>query len=240
MSGLARLVPLGAPAAGRLSGPGFAPYLELLGELSMSGGFPSAEELNGAFAARIDLALGARSVRFEAQRGKRRGRLGSLEEAYEARIDARGLVPTRACLHDFANALVWARFPRSKRALAARQHQALRRDVPVFTGALPNARSAERDVLAMLDEGGLLMAGERTLVFGHAILEHLASTDEEVYGFPIAIQRECGRSQPLITQHDLAAVDGELAKLIADASRFVRRDGDAVAVRARLQLASLA
>ncbi len=223
MTGLSRLVPLEVPSVERFSGPGFAPYRELLSPFAAHARFPTAGELNVAFGERIDQALGSRSVRFDAQRGKRRGRLASLADAYEARIDARGLVPTRACLHDFANALVWACFPRSKRALAARQHRALRRDVPDFRGVLPNARSEERDVLAMLDEGAILLAGERTIVFGHAILEHLASSDAEVYGFPVEVAAA-----------DLDAIDRELAALVADESRFSRRDATALGVRARM------
>jgi hypothetical protein len=223
VTGLARLVPLEAPSPERLAGPGFAPYRELVVAFAETAHFPSAAELNVAFGDRIDRALGPRAVRFDAQHGKRRGRLASLEDAYEARIDARGLVPTRACLHDFANALVWARFPRSKRALAARQHRALRRDVPEFRGVLPNARSEERDVLAMLDEGAILLAGDRTFVFGHAILEHLASSDREVYGFPIEVAGA-----------DVEAIDHELASLVTDESRFLRRDAIAIGVRARL------
>lgn len=228
MTGLARLVPLGAPSPERLAGPGFAPYATLVAGFASAARFPSADELNVAFAERLDLVLGERSVRFDEQRGKRRGRLASLEDAYEARIDARGLVPTRACLHDFANALVWALFPRSKRALAARQHRALRRDVPTFEGMLPNARSEERDVLAMLDEGAILLAGDRTFVFGHAILEHLASSDAEVYGFPIEVAAS-----------EVDAIDRELAALVLDESRFARRDTKALAVRARIEGAAL-
>jgi hypothetical protein len=224
VTALARLVPLDAPKSERFAGPAFAPYRELAAPFVVAPRFPTADELNTAFAERIDQALGPRTVRFDAQRGKRRGRLASLEDAYEARIDARGLVPTRACLHDFANALVWARFPRSKRELAGRQHRALRRDVPEFRGTLPNARSEERDVLSMLDEGGILIAGDETFVFGHAILEHLASSDAEVYGFPIEVAGA-----------DLDAIDRELAASIADESRWRTRDQRAIAVRARLR-----
>lgn len=220
---LARLVPLDAPRLERLSGPAFAPYAETIARFASHARFPTAAELNDALAPALDTALGARSVRFEHQRGKRR--LASLADAYEARIDARGLVPTRACLHDFANALVWSVFPRSKRALAARQHDALRRDVPDFRGVLPGARSEERDVLSMIDEGAILITSASSVVFGHALLEHLASSDAEVFGFPIELE---GR--------DLEALDRELASRFEDPTRFTDRSTTAIAVRKQLGL----
>jgi hypothetical protein len=83
---------------------------------------------------------------------------------------ARGLVPSRKeNLHDFMNALVWARFPHAKTALATALVAACRarpRD--------PKNRNRNRlqDRLAMIDEGGLVggvdVAG---VAFGHALLE---------------------------------------------------------------------
>ena len=85
-----------------------------------------------------------------------------------------GTVPSRnENLHDFCNALVWARFPLAKAAHA----QALV-DVAHRRGPLqrPRLRSALQDRLAMIDEGGLIggeggEGGEGVVVFGHALLE---------------------------------------------------------------------
>src|SRR4051812_23186614 len=103
MTMLAPLVPLRTLEGDRLTGPAFSPYASLVARFAALGRFPTASELNDALSAPLDLALGERTVRFEAQRGKRRGPLASIDDAYEARIDARGVVPTRTCLHDFAN-----------------------------------------------------------------------------------------------------------------------------------------
>ncbi|HSO36534.1 MAG TPA: DUF3025 domain-containing protein, partial [Labilithrix sp.] len=74
----------------------------------------------------IDAALGTRAgVRFERQRPVARRRRGPRDPSsmYDARIKA-GCVPTRpGSWHDLMNALVWATFPASKRALHERQHE---------------------------------------------------------------------------------------------------------------------
>jgi len=85
---------------------------------------------------------------------------------YEARIVLAGEVPTRvASWHDFLNALVWASFPRAKRALTARLHG--------FAAARGRGnRSREEDFLALFDEGGVVIQGGAEIVFGHALFEH--------------------------------------------------------------------
>ena len=129
----------------------------------------------------LDRALSSRAgVHFvPAQRRPRRHRGPvSLGEMYDAHI-VRGEVPTRERnWHDFLNALVWATFPRAKRALHARQHAALQawaRTGELASGdsvrRLPNARTRELDALALVDEGGVLICGDAKLVFGHAIYE---------------------------------------------------------------------
>jgi hypothetical protein len=85
------------------------------------------------------------------------------------------------------NGLVWATFPRAKRALHARQHRALAARVAERTERLPQTRSREQDALALFDEGGLVVARhsaneESTCVFGHAVYA-LAATE------PHAVQR---------------------------------------------------
>ncbi len=120
-------------------------------------------------------------VRFEAvvptPRRRRRAAIdpGAL---YDARITADGCVPTRErSWHDFLNALVWSAFPRSKRALHERQHEALVSRIAPDATRLPAARSREHDALALLDEGGVVRVaspGKRVgVVFGHALYEGL-------------------------------------------------------------------
>ncbi len=102
-------------------------------------------------------------VRFVLQRIKRRR---GVREPYEVSV-ARGEVPTgEQSLHDFFNALVFARFPLAKRALHARM-LALRSARP------PGPRTPAEDRLAMIDEGGAIVTPAATLIFGHALYEHL-------------------------------------------------------------------
>lgn len=151
----------------------------------------------------LDRALGARAgVRFVVAERRPRRQRGpvTLEGLYDSRI-ARGEVPTRPKnWHDFLNALVWATFPLAKAALHARQHRAVRAwafaesDV---VRTLPNARTRELDALALVDEGGILLANGARAVFGHAIYEGL------VLGVPAMIAR--GVPLPELSDESLAA-----------------------------------
>jgi hypothetical protein len=113
-----------------------------------------------------------------------------------------GVVPTReGHPHDFMNALVWAIFPDSKRALHARQARCIHRRN--FKGN----RSAEEDTLAILDEGGVLDINGNNMVFGHAIYEAVALGRE-------LVPPRC------LTLEKTTAVDQSLAKVLRDESRL--------------------
>jgi len=63
-------------------------------------------------------------------------------------------VPTRpGSWHDLMNALVWATFPRAKRALHERQHRLVVPAAPAESARRPR----ELDALALLDEGGVVV-----------------------------------------------------------------------------------
>ncbi|HEY6459416.1 MAG TPA: DUF3025 domain-containing protein, partial [Polyangiaceae bacterium] len=129
------------------------------------------------------LAFGAMAapVRFEEQPlAQRRRRRVAVDPAalYDARIAREGRVPTRArSWHDFLNALVWATFPRAKRALHARQLRALEARIDPGARVLPATRSREHDALALIDEGGVVALDDgrsaRLVLFGHALYEGL-------------------------------------------------------------------
>jgi hypothetical protein len=109
---------------------------------------------------------------------RRRGRPRPFDPArlYDATIIEHGQVPSRRRhWHDFLNALVWATFPRAKRALHARQGAAIARRLGPGVAQLPAHRTRELDGLAMIDEGGVIAlatpTGDRMLVFGHALYE---------------------------------------------------------------------
>jgi hypothetical protein len=146
--------------------PRFWPLVPAARAFADHADFPAPEE------------LAAPGVSFVTARKPRRARRQTApESAYDARI-LRGEVPTRPrSWHDFLNALVWATFPTSKRAVHTLQASLLERARLPGSGALPNARARAHDALALLDEGGMLVltaGGEAvTLGFGHALYEAL-------------------------------------------------------------------
>jgi Protein of unknown function (DUF3025) len=162
---------------------------------------------------------------------------------YDARITQSREVPTReGSLHDFMNALVWASFPRAKMALHVRQHALI--DGRIEGSRLPEHRTPEQDMLAMVDEGGiavltaevsaveaatqardagalarLVAAGRaRPAVFGHALFEHLARN---------SVPLVWGRAMVLFApdppeELEVSVFDARLAQAIA--AREVDRD----------------
>jgi len=191
----------------------------------------------------VDRLLPESGVRFEESRPKgraqRRAARAQSERGYDERI-ADGVVPTRAgSWHDLMNALVWAAFPRAKRALHSRQREIVARDSAGATARTARARSREGDALALFDEGGaVLMTREddaaslaraldtrddaalgallasrrvRPVVFGHALFEHLALGRSAVRASAVVI----------VSKEANAASERELAAL-ADAALALR------------------
>lgn len=168
--------------------------------------------------------VGAPPVRFELSvpKPRRQKRALDLDTMYDARIVG-GVVPTRArCWHDFSNALVWATFPAAKRALHERQHRAILAWVPAGATRLPGARSREMDALALLDEGGVVQVGERSVVFGHALYEGAvllsrAETPEATQGPRRVVARQVLELEPVASESDaalVARVDAALEQLL--------------------------
>lgn len=184
-----------------------APALRAL--LAGTLGQPGVEDLGRI----LSPPAGVRFAPQAAARGRRGAKVIDLASRYDGTIATRGVVPTReGSLHDILNALVWASLPTTKRAIHTRQFAVMKAHVPGDATRMPNARPREADVLAMLDEGGLVFvvgsaearaALERTLqtgdvekiavavgsleaevlILGHAVLEHVA---EERDGDPRA------------------------------------------------------
>lgn len=132
----------------------------------------------------------------------RRPRIRLRSDLYDFRVVA-GEIPTRGgCWHDFFNLAMFAAFPKAKAALHARHKRILMERIPESFDRLPGARTREQDALALLDEGGIVLATSpsdfervegallaqdwaflsesrskgriRPWVLGHAILEHEA------------------------------------------------------------------
>ena len=164
-----------------------------------------------------------------------------LASLYDVRITNARSIPTREqSWHDVMNAIVFAAFPEAKSTVHERQAAELTRHYAIH-GRLPNARSRLQDMLALFDEGGVVLVGNceavqralpamlggraeelgqmvaerrlRTVVFGHAMLEHA------IMGAPLP------RAAPVLVEDDDAfgpnvrgRLDRALARHIAELS----------------------
>jgi hypothetical protein len=125
--------------------PLFAPLASLLRSLPQ-GRLPDLRVLNALATSQVSppLSGGSQPIRFAA---------AGPEKAYEAGVFQFGLVPTRpGNWHDFFNALVWLRFPRTKAALNVAHMRAAEGDGP------GQARGMLRDALTHFDECGMIVA----------------------------------------------------------------------------------
>lgn len=150
-------------------------------------------------------------VRFAPPGLRRRSHPVDVGQLYDGRIALHREVPCiGSSYHDFLNALVWAAFPRAKRALHARQYRALEAWLPPGSTQLPNRRTREQDALAIFDEGGavLLLPPElarhlrteraaphmlsddrdaRVVLFGHAVMEHVCFEPGTVHAAALVV-----------------------------------------------------
>lgn len=142
--------------------PVLAPYAPWLERAATYGSqWPSVESYRDLLATDVDFVVPQKRLKAGLD-------ASDIEASYLGRCVA-GLVPTRhGNLHDFLNALTWARFPSAKMAHCRRQ-VAYARARGTDTNRL---RTPEQDRLAMIDEGGILQADEQTAIcFGHGLLE---------------------------------------------------------------------
>lgn len=195
-------------SAAFIDAPWAAGLLPAAGRLRDLPGWPSLAELNARLGPLVNPS-GLPPVRFaESPPRRRRGRPRGVESLYDVRIHREGAVSTRlGNAHDLFNALVWAMFPRAKRALARRQHDAHLRRAGPPTPRSPTARSREQDTLALIDEGGVLQGPGGSALFGHALYEHLYAGDPGVRGFPVPLGG--------------GPWDEALAEALSDGGRFV-------------------
>jgi hypothetical protein len=131
---------------------------------------------------------------------------------YEVRIHETGEVPTRPDnMHDLLNAMIWAAFPHSKRALTAAL-AAIQRARAIGRATLPMARSRDHDRLAMIDEGGVIRARDGAWIFGHAIFEHAYAGEFGVRGIVLEVDAAGSRD----------AIDRAFAAVIPNAAAAQR------------------
>ena len=186
----------------------------------------------GARLAAAPLFAGAPRVAFREQppkpRRRRKSPVGPLD-LYDGHIVEEGWVPTRSrSWHDFLNMLVWATFPEAKLQLHTRQHRAISARLASGEGAatgaraggLPNARTREQDALALLDEGGVVIAcpAERVATLRSALRER--REDEAARAFTEGAARAVVFGHALFEGLVLGRADGW------GAARFLAYDGD--------------
>ncbi len=200
---------------------------------------------------RVRRAPDERTLRFVwAEKKPRRKKRSEvvLDRLYDGSIALRGEVPCYTqSYHDLFNAIAFAAFPRSKRALHARQFQALLRWVDESATRVPGKRTREQDALTIFDEGGVVLAmtaaearefqeatvasrytpgqaGMTALLFGHALVEHL-------YEGHLAIRAAAMVCVVPPNLHDgelLDAVDEVLVDKIRDPAQFRAPGGDGI------------
>lgn len=135
------------------------PIAEAAAALPASQDWPSHADLDAMYA-RCIAGQGQPALRFRAitppsHRRRRSAPPPAPEQRYDGSITVEHTVPTRGNnWHDLLNALCFATWPRSKRALHARQYRAL-----LARGGQPSpTRTREQDALTLFDEGGLIIA----------------------------------------------------------------------------------
>ncbi len=220
------------------------PLARAASELAPCSDWPTLEQLDALHAA-IAARRSGEPLRFAPDvRTRRRAADVPASERYDGRIALRGEVPTRPRhWHDLLNALCFATWPRSKRALHARQFAAHGRREP---GLRVGVRTAEQDALTLFDEGGVVIAVQasaaaelraalvraddaavaaferagqaRITPFGHALFEHMV----EELPCPGATARTIVLDVlPRDPELLLDSLDAELARELADSSRFL-------------------
>ena len=189
----------------------FEPISDWLGR-STSGGLASCDQLNDWIGDRSSEALAPRRLRFVPP--------DRSPLAYEQRIHERGEIITRPDnWHDFFNALVWLRFPRTKAALNDAHLRCMRR-------GFGEGRGPVRDAVTQFDESGIIVASAdpvlldllegrfwkelfwvrrtecvahmRFLVFGHGLYDALRAP----------FYRMCGRAAAIAVDRNL--IEGEM------------------------------
>lgn len=224
--------------------PFLGPYRRVLSEIPGLPTLPDHATLDACFAraraARFPEEPELRFVDCPPKTRRRRKLRETLDPCrfYDGRITRDREVPTRLeSVHDFHNALVWLAFPRTKRAIHARQFAALERWIPDGARTIPGKRTREQDALTLFDEGGaVLLGGKRgapigelepgstLLAFGHALLEHFQLRTTPIAATALVIETPLRMDAPGF--HD--ELDRLLAARVEDASAFLEPGLDAL------------
>lgn len=215
----------------------FWPIAGAAAKLERFARWPEPEDLSCLFEGEAPVRFALASPRM------RRGRRLGASERYDALITERRVVPTRrGSWHDVLNALVWATFPRAKRALHARQHRAVTARLGLDL-RLPGGRTRDQDAVAMLDEGGVVVfQGQGSppsfVVFGHAIYERLVCDGAlSLWAAAVSPTTEVA---PREAHACIAAADATLEQLFSSAADIDRSDLGSFHLQERLHDGGLA
>lgn len=167
--------PSSVPKSGQVWDPNFAsrsplfrPFAELTRAFAEHSNWPALAEYDEW----VDAQRRARASELVPLRFKpppkrpRRAKRGQvvLDELYDGSIALGGVVPClSASYHDLFNALMFAAFPKAKRALHERQFRALSSWATPGAARLPAKRTREQDALTVFDEGGSVVVMTRPL-----------------------------------------------------------------------------
>lgn len=233
--------------------PPLEPLRQLLSELADFPHFPTPAELGPwVDEARQRQAPELEPLTFALVEPKpRRAKRGSVdvEQLYDARITRSHQVPClQSSYHDLFNAVMFKAFPRAKRALHARQFDALVGWARSGAEQLPGRRTREQDALTLFDEGGSVVvcpseieaeflasaslplgrsdSAAQLVVFGHALVEHLSEGQRDLR----STARMLFVPEPPRGLALLELVDAFVTGLVRNPERFRTPDADAVVV----------
>lgn len=231
--------------------PLFAPFSSLTAAFAARVEWPTPADFTSLVEAervRRDSTLSPLEFVASTPRPRRQKRVSvSLDLLYDGSIARRRQVPcVKDSYHDLWNAIAFAAFPRSKRALHARQYRALERWATEGAARLPSRRTREQDALTVFDEGGSVLvadaaffarwreAREWTLVsesndchvvlFGHALMELLGYGRPEIRSCAVFLERDETYPQPALVDW----IDVRVARRIEDDGCFASPGADGV------------
>jgi hypothetical protein len=205
--------------------PHFAPIARAARLFAERADWPDPHELTRAFEGEPPVRFVSAPPAPRRTRSKERAR--ARDALYDAVIVRERAVPTRPRMwHDLLNALVWATFPRAKLALHERQHRAIEAWIPPGATRLPNARTRELDMLALIDEGGVLSleapsGASATIVFGHALYEGLVLDNRAMIARSVVL---AVAALPDGVEPRVALADTELAAALSTPGRLTDPD----------------
>jgi hypothetical protein len=231
--------------------PLFAPFSGLTAAFAAHAEWPTPADFTSLVEAeRVRRASTLSPLEFvvSAPRPRRQKRVSvSIDGLYDGSIARRRQVPcVKDSYHDLWNAIAFAAFPRSKRALHARQYRALERWATEGAARLPSRRTREQDALTVFDEGGSVLVADaaffarwreasdwtplsesgdcHVVLFGHALMELLGYGRPGIRSCALFLDRDETFAHTALVEW----IDVRVAARIEDELRFASPGADGV------------